>query len=316
MRIQGRPVTNVVDTSLLLAQLEAGATIAWYSLPQVVPDFRIACASLSAALTGPSDAILFLTPENSQGFRVHVDPLEVFVVQLHGSKAWRVWPPLRPRPLVGRELPREPRGPAALEAELRPGDVLYLPWGAPHEAAAGDATSMHLSFTVKPQRWHDLVMGAVSHALAAGPDEDDLPSHERASLPDELRERLRLLGEQLEELDAPTVLAQIFAEAQSTVGELEYFGSRTAQAAPVTAATALVRRAPLSLAAVDDDGRVHFEVNQHAYSLPSAARGALRHVATNERLRAGDLAVGLSEKQALSLARRLVDIGLLRVERP
>jgi bifunctional lysine-specific demethylase and histidyl-hydroxylase NO66 len=315
MRIQGRPVTNVVDTSLLLAQFEAGATITWYSLPQVVPDFRLVCASLSAALTGSSDAILFLTPESSQGFRVHVDPLEVFVVQLHGSKAWRVWPPLRPRPLVGRELPREPLGPAALEAELTPGDVLYLPWGAPHAAAAGDATSMHLSFTVKPQRWHDLLIGAVSHALAARLDEDELPSLE-ASLADELRKRLRLLGEHLEQLDTPTVLAQVFAEAQSTVGELEYFGSRTGQAAPVTAATALVRRAPLSLATADDDGRVRFEVNQQVYSLPSAARGALRHVATNERLRAGDLAVGLSETQALRLARRLVGIGLLRLEGP
>jgi lysine-specific demethylase/histidyl-hydroxylase NO66 len=316
MRIQGRPVTNVVDTSLLLAQVEAGATITWYALPQIVPDFRLACASLSAALTGSSDALLFLTPERSQGFRVHVDPLEVFVVQLHGSKAWRVWPPLRPRPLVGRELPSEPLGPAALEAELTPGDVLYLPWGAPHAAAAGDATSMHLSFTVKPQRWHDLLIGAVSHALAARPDEDELPSLESASLPDELRERLRLLGEQLEQLDTPTVLAQMFAEAQGTVGELEYLGSRTAQAAPVTAATALVRRAPLSLAAADDDGRIRFEVNHHVYSLPSAARGALRHVATNERLRAGDLAVGISETQALRLARRLVGIGLLRVEGP
>jgi bifunctional lysine-specific demethylase and histidyl-hydroxylase NO66 len=316
VRINGRPVPDIVDTSLLLAEFEAGATIAWYSLQQFVPAFRLACASLSTALGGPSDAFLFLTPGGTRGFRIHVDPTEVFAVQLHGSKAWRVWPPMRPRPLDGRELPGDGLGTPLLEAELMPGDVLYLPWGAPHAAAAGDATSVHLSLTVTPKRWHDLLLGAAARALEGRPEADELPSLGAANLPDELSQRLRLLSEHLEQLDAPAVLSGLLAEARSAVGELDYFGTRASRTAPVDAETALVRRAPLSLVAADSDGRVRFEVERRVYSLPATARGALQRVAESERLRAGELAVGLSESQAVKLARRLVGIGLLRVERP
>ena len=315
-RIQGRPVPDIVETSSLLAEFESGATITWYSLPQFVPAFRRTCASLSAALGGPSNALVFLTPGGARGFGTHVDPLEVFVVQLHGSKAWRVWPPMRPRPQDGHELPGEGLGTPVLEAELTPGDVLYLPWGAPHAAFAGDATSLHASLTVAPQRWHDLLLGAVARALEGRPEAEELPSPGAANLPDELGRRLGLLSGRLEQLDAPAVLAELLAEARTTVGELDYFASRASPAAPVGADTALVRRAPLSLVAQDGEGRVRFEVDRRIYSLPSTARGALERVAENERLRAGELAVGLSKSQALKLAQRLVGIGLLSVERP
>lgn len=316
LRIQGRPVPDVVDSSSLLAEFEAGATITWYSLPQFVPAFRLACASLSETLGGPSDAIVFLTPGGARGFRTHVDALEVFAVQLYGSKAWRVWPPMRPRPSEGREVPFDTLGAPVLEAELMPGDVLYMPWGAPHAAAAGDPTSIHVSLTVAARRWHDLLLGAVARALEGRPEADELPSDDASNLPDELRQRLRLLSKHLEQLDVSAALPELLAEARSTVGELDYFGSQMSRAAPVDAKTTLVRRAPLSPVTTDGEGRISFEVDGRVYSLPSVAHGALQRVAKSERLHASELAVGLTETQALKLARRLVGIGLLRVERP
>jgi len=58
------------------------------------------CRGLEASLHHPVGANLYLTPQNAQGFRPHVDTHDVFILQLHGEKFWHVARPYYPLPLA------------------------------------------------------------------------------------------------------------------------------------------------------------------------------------------------------------------------
>ena len=95
---------------------------------------------------------LYATPPSSQAVDAHADDRDVIVVQLEGTKAWKVYgPPPVAFPTHdeqvgkgGRAVPPTAVGDdrVALRATLRAGDVLYIPRGFVHEATtAEDAAS-------------------------------------------------------------------------------------------------------------------------------------------------------------------------------
>lgn len=104
------------------------------------------------------------------------------MLHCHGAKRWRVYAPLE-----GHQLPRESSGDLSREAlaeplmdvVLRPGDLLYLPRGTPHEALAqkggdgGDGrASVHVTLSAM-QKW---TVGDLAAAVASAACEQPLES--------------------------------------------------------------------------------------------------------------------------------------------
>lgn len=89
----------------------------------------------------------------------------MYVLQIEGAKRWRVYAPPR-----GHVLPRASSpdfceadlGAPVLDALLEPGDMLYLPRGAVHQAvAAAGPPSLHLTLSANQRRsWLDLLRPA------------------------------------------------------------------------------------------------------------------------------------------------------------
>ena len=112
-------------------------------------------------------ANLYLTPPLGQAVDAHADDRDVLVVQLAGSKQWRLLgavPPAPPIPFpmsheqvgkAGRPVPESARDRAhAQELELCVGDVLYIPRGWVHEALTGtDAPSLHVTLAIPTHDW-------------------------------------------------------------------------------------------------------------------------------------------------------------------
>jgi lysine-specific demethylase/histidyl-hydroxylase NO66 len=103
------------------------------------------CASLEAALGALVGANAYITPPGCQGLAPHHDDVDVWVLHTAGAKSWRVYPTpqgsnARPRN-HSADMPRHELPPPAMEVTLRPGDVLYLPRGTPHEAIADKSAS-------------------------------------------------------------------------------------------------------------------------------------------------------------------------------
>ena len=147
VRIGGRPLERVARPDRVLAEFDRGATIVLQALHRQSGPVARFCRDLELALTHPVQANAYVTPPTSKGFAVHHDTHDVFVVQTHGRKAWRVYGPLVD--LAGPDQPWSDAlgapGPPVLQGELRPGDVLYIPRGFPHDAEARREVSIHVT---------------------------------------------------------------------------------------------------------------------------------------------------------------------------
>ncbi len=91
---------------------------------------------------------------------MHADPHDVFVLQAFGRKHWEVH-------AAPGEPEREP-----LEADVGPGDCIYMPTGTPHAATTGTVLSGHLTVGVHVTSWRD-VLADVWRSLEEDPAFDE-----------------------------------------------------------------------------------------------------------------------------------------------
>ncbi len=135
LRDSARGPERVVDIERILALYLSGATIILNQAHHAIPRLSSLCRELASEMGFGAQANVYITPSGARGFPLHTDNHEVFVLQLHGQKTWRL----------------SPEGCASpIEIELLPGDLLYLPRGLAHQAACRDSPSIHITLGLKP----------------------------------------------------------------------------------------------------------------------------------------------------------------------
>jgi hypothetical protein len=177
IRIGGDRLPGTIRPEKVAEAFAGGATIVLQALHRMWPPVGTFCRELELALTHPVQANAYVTPATARGFAVHHDTHDVFVLQTQGHKAWRVYPPVVE--LAGREQPwrtglGEP-GEPMLEAELGPGDCLYVPRGFLHDAEAREEVSIHVTVGIQAQTWLDLWRSVLAEAPEHRPFRDALP---------------------------------------------------------------------------------------------------------------------------------------------
>ena len=146
------PLGTELDAETVHAASAAGCTVALRAVNLRSTTAANVAAAVSAELGLPCGANLYVTPPHAQGLAVHFDDHDVVVLQLAGSKAWRVYPAecgaRLPRLFSARTAPRCD-GAAPTEHMLSAGDVLYIPRGFPHAAATREGASTHLTLAIE-----------------------------------------------------------------------------------------------------------------------------------------------------------------------
>jgi hypothetical protein len=163
-----QPVPDVPDPAAIMRHFRNGATIVLDSLQDSIPAVGFMCREIASTLMGDVHAIAFITPPGSQGFAPHLDAKEAIIVQFAGIKKWRIYNRRYPVPLKNAIIPSAQTGDPIMETELKAGDVLYVPWGYPHDATSGDEISAHLSLMVRPPTWSEVLKGTLTETLAEG----------------------------------------------------------------------------------------------------------------------------------------------------
>ncbi|MFN3185429.1 MAG: JmjC domain-containing protein [Nannocystaceae bacterium] len=146
-----------------------GATLIYSALHVSVPTLQELCAAMSLSLGAKTQANIYLTPPAAQGFPRHWDRHDVLIVQVEGSKTWRMYEggPAKPGPGEHYQRPeQEDTQPPATELTLRAGDWLYVPRGTIHECEATDESSLHITFGWLPYTWRDLFVDLLEQATA------------------------------------------------------------------------------------------------------------------------------------------------------
>ncbi|MFI5935475.1 cupin domain-containing protein [Actinoplanes sp. NPDC051494] len=160
----GAEITDQVIDDKVMKLYADGATLVFQGLHRIWPPLIEYARRLGAELRQPLQVNAYLTPAGNKGFATHYDTHDVFVLQVDGTKRWRVHEPVLPDPLErqawgGRadEVGAVADGPAALDVVLAPGDALYLPRGWLHSAEAQSDSSLHLTFGVRALTRYALV---------------------------------------------------------------------------------------------------------------------------------------------------------------
>jgi lysine-specific demethylase/histidyl-hydroxylase NO66 len=168
-RLGGEPVPDVVHAGRLWDRFAAGATIVLNSLQRYWPPVARFCRDLETSLSHAVQANAYVTPPRERGLNVHYDTHDVFVLQLSGTKHWKLFGEGMTLPLASQHGSSTLtfHDPPETEMTLQPGDCLYVPRGHLHAAQSGDSVSVHLTVGILTFTWVD----AFRRALAGTEDE-------------------------------------------------------------------------------------------------------------------------------------------------
>jgi hypothetical protein len=262
---------------------------------------------------------VYLTPPSAQGFDVHYDTHGTLIIQIEGSKTWRVYKPLVDLPLESQPFSSAAhQGKIALDREvvMQPGDTLYIPHGFAHEAASNASRTLHVTFAMLPLRVADLL----ERMLALGAT---LDVELRRSLPpgwhrdDALAQRL--LASIRPNIDAAFAPSRIGAAGDRLL--LEFYGAtridaqgafdRVAATATVALSDVLRMRTDVPYVVGERADTVTLLIPGRSLVLPTPCLPALR------RLEEGPARVnelpGLADVNQLWLARALLTYGVVEI---
>lgn len=304
------------DPGLVARQYQRGATLILPQLNRRERALADLCRSLEAELSHPVQTNIYLTPPNAQGFQTHFDNHDVFVLQVEGTKRWRLYD--APAGMVFRGEHFTPGGyeAGALREELvlSPGDVLYVPRGIMHDAVneAADGPSLHVTTGVLAKTWADWLLEAVSEAALKHPDmRRALPPgfHAGAVSADTYRETFNAALDHVRgaaDLDAVTALfADRFVETRLTDT------SGAILAGPGAGALTVKLRAGLPCHLAEDGHHIALVSPGGVLTFDEPAEAALERLLAGEPVSAADFQK-LGEAKAADAIERLIAFGVVR----
>jgi ribosomal protein L16 Arg81 hydroxylase len=163
-QIEGR-----ADLEAVFSQYRSGSTLVLELLHERWTPLWHLCDSVSRSLCVRPQVNVYLTPADAQGFNAHYDTHDVFILQLEGSKKWRLAPsaqvalPLQSQ--WGIQSGEDSDGEME-EFVLSQGDILYIPRGFVHDAASEDSISLHATLGVHSISWANLIKQAVDSIVS------------------------------------------------------------------------------------------------------------------------------------------------------
>jgi hypothetical protein len=156
----------------VLTDMRDGHTLILDGVHQYNPKLIQMCQMLARETGFRFQTNIYLTPPNGKGFTPHWDNHDVFIMQVLGSKHWKVEKARRTLPTKdgnieeeGRELRSE-----IYDFTLQQGDTCYIPRGFVHAAECGSEASMHVTLGINPTTWDEVLFAAAKAAILQ--DED------------------------------------------------------------------------------------------------------------------------------------------------
>src|SRR4051812_3649642 len=82
---------RLANTDTIFAELRNGSTLILEGMHRRWPPLSLFCRDLEQVFGFDVQANVYLTPPHSQGFKPHFDTHDVFVLQVEGSKHWKIY---------------------------------------------------------------------------------------------------------------------------------------------------------------------------------------------------------------------------------
>lgn len=329
---------NATVVSELYDAYRRGATLRVNRVHRYWKPLRELCRSLEQSFSFPVRANLYCTPESAARSKRHYDTHDVLVLQISGRKSWHIFPPLIQLPLAtvpplpfeertemlkyARGGPRKGRasiteaesGEPISEITLEAGDLLYMPRGFLHEAWTTDEPSTHVTIGLHVVRWLDLLSVALAQV-----GNRDVRFRQALPVGAEVREQmdelfsslLNVFGREARFKDAAEELADSFVKSRQAVGDGTLNSLTTIP--EINGQTLLQHRPGLLCRYAENGGAVGVVSANSALWMPTGFEDALRFIATTREFRVGEIPGQMTENSKVSLARRLIQDGFVRI---
>jgi ribosomal protein L16 Arg81 hydroxylase len=149
--------SNKVDTAKLEEFLASGFSLIITPIDRHVPALTSLCANIRSRICEQIKVGVIVTASSSVGaFKIHFDPEDLIILQVEGTKRWKIFGPAVSNPVQGmaKQVP-PPEEEPIFDEVLMPGDFLFLPGGNWHHCENGPGRSLHLGiFFIPPTSWH------------------------------------------------------------------------------------------------------------------------------------------------------------------
>ncbi|MGW2722994.1 cupin domain-containing protein [Streptomyces sp. NPDC001492] len=314
--VQGQTITDVVDPEKIYELFRAGATVTWCSLNQIDPAMRDFTRLITEKMAVRTDTVAFLTPAGKKGYPPHHDPVDLFIVQLEGTKHWKLWNPPTPRLGDNAQYTLEGLGEPEIEVSLQPGDVLYLPYGTPHAATAEDKASLHLSIMMRPRMWRDLLRETFEDLLTAEvftayPHIGEL---REAHVEAVFKEKIQELVARLESVDTSAELDRLAEIGRHLDGSSKGTTFQNIADTDDIGPDTRLRRGGAALTFGDDEGgRTQLVVKGHKIAVPTPIAETLAALGPDAEIEASHVFPGVDALRSAKAAQGLTRLGVFEL---
>ena len=166
-RHTGRTPKLVLDPRVVVSYFDRGYTLVIKDGSQFSPKLQKFVNRVQQRLGFYIQTNVYFTPPKAQGFDIHHDTHDTLVMQIEGTKTWRIYDPVVQLPVETQPYSKEEHGKLVnlnREVTLNPGDTLYVPHGFPHEAMTAEGKSLHVTLAMCPLRVIDLLEAMIDFA--------------------------------------------------------------------------------------------------------------------------------------------------------
>ena len=300
----------------VLSDMQAGHTLILDNMQAYHPRLGRLCRMLGQETGDYYQTNLYLTPAKGKGFTPHWDNHDVFILQVMGSKHWKVEKTRRTLPLKfsgieeeGRELRGE-----VYEFTLRQGDTVYIPRGFVHAAECGAENSLHVTLGIHPHTWDELLIAALKAAAMA--DENLRLCLPAGYMQGDGAGIVRRAGEIFRNIADPDFLAGVLNQYRDEIvqrsaldisGQVESFFNNRA----LTLDDRMKVRPGMVYILRDGTDTVTLKVGTRSITFPDFFADALRHALQQAFFRIRDLPGDLEDEEKLVFVERLIQEALI-----
>ena len=145
-----------VDLAKVDAYLAQGFNLCITSIDDYAPHLTALCNDIRARTFEQIKLGVIVTTGKVGAFKLHYDPEDLIILQVEGSKRWKIYGPAVSNPVIGMPLQETPPEQSPIFDEvLKAGDFLFVPGGNWHRCENGPGRSLHLGFFFQPPTgWH------------------------------------------------------------------------------------------------------------------------------------------------------------------
>ncbi len=299
-----------------------GATVILPGLQRRLPQLAAFCRSLETVFSCDLQTNIYMTPGSAQGFKTHYDSHDVLVLQVHGSKTWRIYESDLQLPLRSQAFSPEGfvAGKVIDEFVLHAGDMAYVPRGVVHDARATDELSLHVTTGLLSTRWVDLLLDAVSdlahkdvafrYAVPPGIANNGAP---RDELTQTFRDLLMRAASSIDPSGTLDAFSSTFRSRRVPLVPGQFLQRLDLDS--IEPGAEVERRPDLIYALTTrgdgEDQQVVLSVYDTEITFPAVAEATLREALTQKRVVVGELGGDIDDEGQAVLVRRLVREGVL-----